>query len=126
MNDARLGAVSGQAAPDEPGIGSPAAGGAVRFRGRLFFKCRVCDHFQWLSPPANAADPELEERLRMTEAEGVLADMVERAVKFYRGGRVLSPPLAVAKATADYRRRVAEVLAERTLIAALGRCGSGG
>jgi putative DNA primase/helicase len=54
--------------------------------------------------PDFRADPELEERLRLTEAEGVLADMVERAGAFYRTGRTLTPPPAVARATADYRR----------------------
>jgi putative DNA primase/helicase len=49
------------------------------------------------------ADPTLLDRLK-AETEGVLADMVEHAVKFYQGGRVLIPTEEVCKATADYQK----------------------
>ncbi|VTR94059.1 Phage/plasmid primase, P4 family OS=Desulfotomaculum acetoxidans (strain ATCC 49208 / DSM 771 / VKM B-1644) GN=Dtox_3701 PE=4 SV=1: D5_N [Gemmata massiliana] len=49
------------------------------------------------------ADTLLGKFLRATEAEGVLADMVEQAVAFYRGKGTLNPPAEVVKATAEYR-----------------------
>jgi hypothetical protein len=54
-------------------------------------------------PERFRADPGLGERLRTTEAEGILADMVTHAGAFYRAGRLLSPPAEVVGATAEYR-----------------------
>src|SRR5207253_980875 len=54
--------------------------------------------------PEFKADPGLLDRLRATEAEGVLADMVEHAAKFYRAGRTLSVPAEVTAATIEYRK----------------------
>ena len=53
-------------------------------------------------PDGRRADPALPERLR-DEAEGVLADMVAHAVKFYAGGSRLPPPDRVVRAVAGYR-----------------------
>lgn len=54
-------------------------------------------------PERFKADPKLGERLRTAESEGVLADAVEHAAAFYSAGMALSPPAAVAGATAEYR-----------------------
>lgn len=50
------------------------------------------------------ADPKLGERLRTSAAQGILADMVERAIKFYREGGTLNPPADVTRATSEYRQ----------------------
>jgi putative DNA primase/helicase len=66
--------------------------------------------------PALRADPGLAAKLAADEAEGVLADMVEHAVAYYRGGRELAPPAGVVAATAAYRREqdvTARFLADR-------------
>jgi putative DNA primase/helicase len=48
------------------------------------------------------ADPTLPDRLR-DEAPGILRDLVEQAGEYYRSGRTLLPPKAVADATKEYR-----------------------
>lgn len=50
------------------------------------------------------ADPTLGERLRTIETQGILADMVEHAVAFYRNGGTLQPPADVLNETAEYRK----------------------
>ncbi|MCE9562879.1 MAG: bifunctional DNA primase/polymerase [Planctomycetes bacterium] len=52
--------------------------------------------------PSFQADPKLEDRLKDTEAEGILRDMVEHAVAFYKGGKALTPPTEVTAATSEY------------------------
>jgi putative DNA primase/helicase len=49
------------------------------------------------------ANPDLPDILK-NEAEGILADMVEHAQKFYASGCLLKPPQEVVAATDDYRR----------------------
>ncbi|WP_214662810.1 DNA primase family protein, partial [Amazonocrinis nigriterrae] len=78
--------------------------------------------------PAFRADPELLDRLRGEEREGVLADMVEHAVAFYRAGRTLDPPDEVANATADYRKAedlIGQYLDDHVLADANGRVAGG-
>lgn len=77
--------------------------------------------------PALRADPGLLDRLRGEEREGVLADMVEHAVAFYRAGRTLDPPDEVANATADYRKAedlIGQYLDEHIQADAGGRFGA--
>ncbi len=52
--------------------------------------------------PEFQADPGLEERLKTTESEGILADMVFQARLFYENGKRLDPPAEVMQATRDY------------------------
>jgi putative DNA primase/helicase len=54
--------------------------------------------------PEFRADPGLEQRLKESEAEGVLADMVEHALRFYAADKALVPPPEVTGATLDYIR----------------------
>lgn len=54
-------------------------------------------------PEQFKADPDLGNLLITTEAEGVLADMVEHATAFYARKGVLNPPSEVTRATAAYR-----------------------
>lgn len=54
-------------------------------------------------PAELRADPELPARLR-AEAEGVLADLVSRAKRFYAGGRQITPPANVSRAVSSYRK----------------------
>jgi len=50
------------------------------------------------------ADSTLGHRLQTTEAEAVLADMVEHTVKFYRGDGTLRTHWDVKRSVTDYRK----------------------
>ncbi|MFO0798975.1 MAG: phage/plasmid primase, P4 family [Gemmataceae bacterium] len=78
--------------------------------------------------PEFRADPGLLDRLRTEEREGVLADMVEHAARFYAEGRTLNPPPEVTRATADYRKAedvIGQFLGDNVQADANGRIGAG-
>jgi putative DNA primase/helicase len=54
--------------------------------------------------PEFRADTGLLDKLRVLEAEGIIADMVENARHFYVSGKVLTPPNEVLEATSEYIR----------------------
>jgi putative DNA primase/helicase len=53
-------------------------------------------------PPELEADPTLLDRLKETESEGILADMIHQAFDFYKNGKKLIAPTEVMEATAEY------------------------